>query len=241
MVAAALTRNRPSGDQLAATVLMRAIISSGEGMTMPRSSQVEVVSIPRRSMSSENEVSLAKFLSMRALTKLPEPWREVITPHADVASGRYQQAEFAADLWQVYLKEGSDEYRNPSEFFRRTFLTASLTKLLGSAMGPMALLMVGVTLAQTPIGGLWPRALALAALKNFLHPLLVVLAGWALGLTGVPLAVMVVAACLPIGANVFLFSQRYGVAMPLITASVAVSTMVALFSVSLVMLLAGAG
>ncbi|MGO8744970.1 MAG: Swt1 family HEPN domain-containing protein, partial [Thermoguttaceae bacterium] len=36
-------------------------------------------------------------------------WREVVTPHPDVASGRYQQAEFAADLWQVYQNEGSDE------------------------------------------------------------------------------------------------------------------------------------
>ena len=34
-----------------------------------------------------------------------KPWREVVTPHADVASGRYQQAEFAADLWQVHLGE----------------------------------------------------------------------------------------------------------------------------------------
>ncbi|MFN8669447.1 MAG: DUF499 domain-containing protein [Gemmatimonadaceae bacterium] len=57
-------------------------------------------------------------------------WRDVVTPHADVASGRYQQAEFAADLWQVHLGEGSDEYRKPSEFFRRTFLTASLKQLL---------------------------------------------------------------------------------------------------------------
>ena len=32
-----------------------------------------------------------------------KPWREIITPHKDVASGRYQQAEFAADLWQVHL------------------------------------------------------------------------------------------------------------------------------------------
>jgi len=62
------------------------------------------------------------------------PWREVITPHADVASGQYQQAEFAADLWQVYLGEGSDEYRNPVEFFRRTFLTNSLSNLLVGAM-----------------------------------------------------------------------------------------------------------
>ena len=49
-----------------------------------------------------------------------KPWREVVTPHRDVASGRYQQAEFAADLWQAHLGEGTDEYRDPVEFFRRT-------------------------------------------------------------------------------------------------------------------------
>lgn len=63
-----------------------------------------------------------------------KPWREVITPHADVASGQYQQAEFAADLWQVYLGEGSEEYRNPVEFYRRTFLTNSLSNLLAGGM-----------------------------------------------------------------------------------------------------------
>src|SRR6266850_3556355 len=59
-----------------------------------------------------------------------KPWREVVTPHADVASGRYQQAEFAADLWQVHLGEGTDEYRKPKEFFKRTYLTDSLKGLL---------------------------------------------------------------------------------------------------------------
>ena len=63
-----------------------------------------------------------------------KPWREIVTPHADVASGRYQQAEFAADLWQVHLGEGSDEYRKPAEFFRRTFLTESLKRLLVGAV-----------------------------------------------------------------------------------------------------------
>jgi predicted AAA+ superfamily ATPase len=63
-----------------------------------------------------------------------KPWREVVNPHRDVASGRYQQAEFAADLWQVHLGEGSDEYRNPAEFFRRTYLTESLKCLLSGAM-----------------------------------------------------------------------------------------------------------
>ncbi|GAB6187537.1 Swt1 family HEPN domain-containing protein [Thermopirellula anaerolimosa] len=67
-------------------------------------------------------------------TKDLKPWREVVTPHPDVASGRYQQAEFAADLWQVYLSEGSDEYRDPTEFFRRTFLTEGLKQLLTRAV-----------------------------------------------------------------------------------------------------------
>ena len=57
-----------------------------------------------------------------------------MTPHPDVASGRYQQAEFAADLWQVHLGEGSDEYRDPKEFFRRTHLTESLKLLLVGAV-----------------------------------------------------------------------------------------------------------
>lgn len=63
-----------------------------------------------------------------------KPWREVVVPHKDVASGRYQQAEFAADLWQVHLDEGADEYRNPVEFFRRTFLTDSLKNMLLGAV-----------------------------------------------------------------------------------------------------------
>ncbi len=63
-----------------------------------------------------------------------KPWREVVTPHKDVASGRYQQAEFAADLWQVHLGEGTDEYKNPVEFFRRTYLTESLKAMLVGAV-----------------------------------------------------------------------------------------------------------
>ena len=63
-----------------------------------------------------------------------KPWRDIVTPHSDVASGHYQQAEFAADLWQVHLGEGSDEYRDPREFFRRTFLTESLKHLLSGGV-----------------------------------------------------------------------------------------------------------
>lgn len=61
-------------------------------------------------------------------------WREIVTPHPDVASGRYQQAEFAADLGQVHRGEGGDEYRDPIEFYRRTYLTEGLKMLLVGAL-----------------------------------------------------------------------------------------------------------
>lgn len=107
--------------------------------------------------------------------------------------------------------------------------------LLGNAFGPMALVLVGVTLAHTPVGAHIKGALAVSVVKNALHPALMAALGWAFGLSGMPLTVMIVAAALPIGANVFLFSQRYHVAQELVTASVAVTTAVALISVSLVM------
>src|SRR6266852_2324809 len=62
------------------------------------------------------------------------PWREIVTPHPDVASGRYQFAEFAADLAQVYHGIGSEEYRVPRDFFQRTFLTHGLRRLLVNAL-----------------------------------------------------------------------------------------------------------
>ena len=72
-----------------------------------------------------------------ATTRL-KPWREIITPHKDVANGRYQQAEFAADLWQVHMEKAEGEYQDPVEFFRRTYLTESLKSLLAGAISRLS-------------------------------------------------------------------------------------------------------
>ena len=82
------------------------------------------------------------------------PWREVMEPHHDVASGDFLQAEFAADLAKVYNGSASSEYRDPVEFFSRTYLTAGLRSLLlgaakrlsGNGGDPVVEL-------QTPFGG----------------------------------------------------------------------------------------
>lgn len=60
-------------------------------------------------------------------------WREVIEPHEDVATGRFQLAEFAADLHQVWRGEAAFEYGDPVEFFRRTYITEGLASLLVGA------------------------------------------------------------------------------------------------------------
>ncbi|TBD87036.1 ATP-binding protein [Rhizobium ruizarguesonis] len=58
------------------------------------------------------------------------PWREVVEPHQDVATGEFQQAEFAADLAKVHSGSAPPEYRDPRQFFSRTYLTEGLSTLL---------------------------------------------------------------------------------------------------------------
>lgn len=63
-----------------------------------------------------------------------KPWREVISPHPDVAAGRTHPAEFAADFAQVLAERASIEYQDPTEFFKRTYLTGGMQRLLITAI-----------------------------------------------------------------------------------------------------------
>src|SRR5580704_240244 len=116
----------------------RALDSAGRllaAVSAPQSDEIEKMKMELLRLRFDEQVRTEKRKSAGTAIESPaagnlKPWREVVTPHKDVASGRYQQAEFAADLWQVHLGEGSDEYRKPVEFFRRTYLTQSLNQLL---------------------------------------------------------------------------------------------------------------
>ena len=65
-------------------------------------------------------------------------WRSVMQPHPDVAEGRYRAAEFAADLAQVSRGEGAFEYRDPVEFFARTYVTEGMAGLLVESLQRLA-------------------------------------------------------------------------------------------------------
>ena len=59
------------------------------------------------------------------------PWREVIKPNADVSRGTFQEAEFAADLQEVYDgRASSNDYGNPVAFFKHTYITPGIRTLL---------------------------------------------------------------------------------------------------------------
>src|SRR3954466_6441001 len=63
------------------------------------------------------------------------PWREVLAPHDDVATGNFQAAEFAADLYKVAATEDAGkDYAEPVEFFARTYLTEGLRDLIDRAV-----------------------------------------------------------------------------------------------------------
>ncbi|MDX2031516.1 MAG: Swt1 family HEPN domain-containing protein [Blastocatellia bacterium] len=124
----------------------RALDSAGRLLTAVSASQSDEVEKMKMELlrvrfdeqaRSERRKTAGTAIESQATGSL-KPWREVVSPHKDVASGRYQQAEFAADLWQVHVGEGSDEYRNPVEFFRRTYLTESLKQLLVGAARRLA-------------------------------------------------------------------------------------------------------
>ncbi len=87
---------------------------------------------------TQKELKQATFVTRTGPLKNLKPWRQVATPHPDVASGRYQQTEFAADLALVADGDAEKEYQDPSEFYRRTFLTEGLVQLLSRAWERLA-------------------------------------------------------------------------------------------------------
>ena len=59
-----------------------------------------------------------------------KPWYAVATPHEDIREDRLDEAVFAANVWAVVQGVGKEVYRDPEEFFRKTYLTSGLATTL---------------------------------------------------------------------------------------------------------------
>lgn len=84
-----------------------------------------------------------------------KPWYEVVVPHRDIRGGGFDEAVFAADLADVVADRGPLEYRDPVSFFRTTYPTQGLRKLLSTVLFRLSGEGKGEAVIQieTPFGG----------------------------------------------------------------------------------------
>ena len=91
---------------------------------------------------------------------------------------------------------------------------------------PLCLVLIGVSLAHYGIRGALRGATWLSIVKLVVQPLAVLLfARFGLGLGGVPLAIVVMMAALPVGSNALIFSQRYRTLPARSSTAIVVSTL----------------
>lgn len=101
-----------------------------------------------------------------------------------------------------------------------------ILQTLGQAVVPLCLVLIGMSLAYYGVQGAAFGALVVTGLKLLVLPALVfAVAHWGFRLTGVPLAVVVMMAALPVGSNALIFAQRYHTLEAETTAATVFSTL----------------
>ena len=114
-------------------------------------------------------------------------------------------------------------------------------ELLGASAVPCALFAMGASLAEFHLAGEARPALVLTALKLVVHPAVVWIVGaLVLGVGGIWLAVAVVMAAMPSGVNTYLLGARYDAAPGVAAATVLLSSVLSVATISALLLAFGA-
>jgi hypothetical protein len=94
-------------------------------------------------------------------------WFDIISPHADIRQGHFDEAVFAADVGDVADGKAPADYNDPYLFFKKTYLTDGLTNLLTRVHDKLTHGQgSGVVQIQTPFGG--GKTHALVAIHHYL-------------------------------------------------------------------------
>ncbi len=117
--------------------------------------------------------------------------------------------------------------------------------MLADSASPVALFTIGAVLARSQMHAVsghgpavrWSEVVPVAAMKLFVHPLLVLAFGWAVMATGLPLNrfawyVVVLVAALPSASNVAMLAERFGADNGRIARIILVSTSAAFLTFS---------
>lgn len=113
-----------------------------------------------------------------------------------------------------------------------------LLEYLARAAAPCALFAMGVTLALRPIKRMPPELLPITTIKLIVHPVVCYLVlSWIGDFSPVWMFSAVLLAALPTATNVFVIAQQYGVWVERASASILVTTIVSVATVTLLLLL----
>lgn len=97
------------------------------GVAVVKAASSEMPPAPRLDLSSGD-----------APAKAVKPWIEVALPHPDVLANRFKEAEFAADLFAVDAGLATEDYAQAENFYRITFLTEGLKRVLITSLQRLA-------------------------------------------------------------------------------------------------------
>ena len=115
---------------------------------------------------------------------------------------------------------------------------SNFLELLGAAAGPCALFALGATLASRPIAGGAVEISYMTALKLFVHPAaLFATTTFLFDVRPLWATAALLGAALPIAANVFIVARQYDVYVTRTSSAVLISTVVSMFTVSILLLL----
>ncbi|WP_458093860.1 AEC family transporter [Roseomonas sp. WA12] len=150
------------------------------------------------------------------------PMRVLRTTLHSVVRNPVVMAVVAGNLWAILLPA-------PPLFLQR-FL-----EILGGGTSPLLLFCLGASLRDFQIRRDWVDALVITFFKLLVLPLLVFGLGRLAGLPPLDLAVAVILASMPTGANAFLMSRRYAIGMERSGAAVLLGTMISVVTLTLVL------
>ncbi len=112
-------------------------------------------------------------------------------------------------------------------------------QMLAQAAAPLALIALGMSLADYGLRQGWHLGAAICALKLLIQPFVVWLLARAIGLPAMETSVVVLLASLPVGFNVYLMAKQFGSLEGPVAAGTVVSTGLAAITVPLVLSLRG--
>jgi hypothetical protein len=109
--------------------------------------------------------------------------------------------------------------------------------MIGQAASPMAMIALGMGLAEYGLRGGWKISFAISTVKLLLQPLVVWGLAWLLGLPAMETRVVVLLASISVGANVYLMSRHFKVLEGAVASSLVLSTGLAALTTPLVLTL----